>query len=41
MKRRLTTSEKRLLIFCISVITMVAVFFVWRGHRDRFALGRT
>jgi hypothetical protein len=40
MKRQLTGSEKRLLIFCISVITLVGVFFVWRGHRDRLAAAR-
>jgi len=35
MKRSLTSSERRLLVLCVGVITLVGVFFVWRDHRSR------
>jgi Tfp pilus assembly protein PilO len=40
MKRSLTSSEKRLLFICISVITSVLVFFAWRNHRNRTTAAR-
>ena len=40
MKRRLTSSEKTLLILCIGVVSLVGAFFVWRNHRNRLATAR-
>lgn len=35
MRRSLTSSERRLLVICVSLVAIVVAFFIWRDHRAR------